>query len=143
MKKMMVLLALALVMFSGSAFAADQATVTVNAEVMASCTFDTGTLTLAFGNLDPAVGGAAANATGALAFTCAAGTTYNLAAPVAGTMTNGTDTINYGVTLGGDVTGTSLGGGQSVTVDADIAAGGFFGLSAGTYTGSFLVDLTL
>ena len=143
MKRMTILLVMALVLFAGNAFAADTATVTVNAEVMASCTFDTGVLTLDFGNLDPAVAGAAANASGALDFTCAAGTTYSMSAPAADVLTDGTNNINYSITLSGDVSGTSAGGAQSLTVDADIASGGFFGLPAGSYADTFTVDLTL
>ncbi|HEX9778894.1 MAG TPA: spore coat protein U domain-containing protein, partial [Geopsychrobacteraceae bacterium] len=76
MKRMMILLVMALVMFAGNAFALDTATVTVNAEVLPVCTFDTNTLTLDFGALDPDLT-TAANATGTLAFTCNNGATYS------------------------------------------------------------------
>jgi spore coat protein U-like protein len=143
MKRMMILLVMALVMFTANAFALDTATVTVNAEVMAACTFDTGTLTLDFGALDPDLT-TAANATGTLDFTCSAGSTYNLTTAAGGVITEtGGDTIVYATTLSGDVTGTSLGGAQALTVDADIAAGDFTGKTAGSYAGTFTIDLNL
>lgn len=144
MKRMMILLVMALVMFTANAFALDTATVTVDAEVMAACTFDTGTLTLDFGALDPDLT-TAANATGTLDFTCSPGSTYNLTTAAAGVITDpvSSDTIAYATTLSGDVTGTSLGGAQALTVDADIAAGDFTGKTAGSYAGTFTIDLNL
>jgi spore coat protein U-like protein len=143
MKRMMILLVMALVMFTANAFALDTATVTVDAEVMAACTFDTGALTLDFGALDPDLT-TAANATGALDFTCSAGASYNLTTAAGGVITEiGGDTIAYTTTLSGDVSGASGGASQTLIVDADIAANGFNGKTAGTYAGTFTIDLNL
>jgi spore coat protein U-like protein len=143
MKRMMILLVMALVMFTANAFALDTATVTVDAEVMAACTFDTGTLTLDFGALDPDLT-TAANATGTLAFTCNNGATYSFFTDAGGDITEtGGDTIAYTTSLTGDTSGTSSGGAQLLTVDADIAVGGFTGKTAGNYAGTFTIDLNL
>lgn len=76
MKKMMVLLALALVMFSGSAFAATSATMTVSAQVVESCSITSANMN--FGTIDPFSIVADATATADLTVTCSGAIPFNV-----------------------------------------------------------------
>ncbi|MDT8419468.1 MAG: spore coat protein U domain-containing protein [Desulfuromonadales bacterium] len=76
MKRMMILLVMALVMFSGSAFAATAtSTMTVTASVIGSCSIST-TADMAF-NIDT-FSSVDAGATGTVEVTCGSGITYAL-----------------------------------------------------------------
>lgn len=77
MKRMMILLVMALVMFTGNAFAAGSTDLTVQATVLGTCSFNAATYLMDFGSLDPAAA-ADTNATAKLEFTCSNGTTYNI-----------------------------------------------------------------
>jgi hypothetical protein len=52
-KRIILIVAIAMITFSGAAVAADSNTVTVTANVIGTCKFDSATSTLAFGALDP------------------------------------------------------------------------------------------
>ena len=145
MKKMMILLVMALVMFTGSAFAADTLNIDVTATVIETCSFTTvGPVALDFGALDPTVAGDTAAANSNVDFTCNNGAGYGVTVAAAtGTLTGASlgDTIAYDIVLSGDTNGTSAGGTNTVNVAVDINAGGFFGKAADSYSDSFVLTL--
>jgi spore coat protein U-like protein len=76
MKKLLGLaMVLGLVLLTGVAFAADTNTVTVTANVVGTCRFNSATSTLAFGSLDPGVGGDV-NASASTTFWCTKNASY-------------------------------------------------------------------
>jgi spore coat protein U-like protein len=78
MKKLLGLaMVLSLVLLAGVAFAADTNTVTVTANVVGTCRFDSATSTLAFGSLDPGVGGDV-NASTSTTFWCTKNASYSI-----------------------------------------------------------------
>ena len=78
MKKLLSLaMVLGLVLLTGVAFAADTNTVTVTANVVGTCRFNSGTSTLAFGALDPS-SGAPATASASPTFWCTRNATYSV-----------------------------------------------------------------
>jgi spore coat protein U-like protein len=78
MKKLVGLaMVLGLVLLSGVAFAAGTNTVTVTANVVGTCRFNSATSTLAFGALDPGAGGDV-NASTSTTFWCTNGTSYSI-----------------------------------------------------------------
>ena len=118
-----------LTLIASSAFAAGSTDLTVQANVLGTCSFDAAAYTMDFGNLDPAAA-ADTNATAQLDFTCANGTAYTID-NVAGarSMAGATDTLPYSIAAYAN-TGTGSGVSQSVTltgtvlaVDYDIASG--------------------
>jgi len=78
MKKLLGLaMVLGLVLLTGVAFAADTHTVTVTANVVGTCRFNSATSTLAFGSLDPGVGGDV-NASTSTTFWCTRNASYSI-----------------------------------------------------------------
>jgi spore coat protein U-like protein len=78
MKKLLGLaMVLGLVLLTGVAFAADTNTVTVTANVVGTCRFNSATSTLAFGSLDPGVGGDV-NASTSTTFWCTRNASYSI-----------------------------------------------------------------
>src|SRR4030067_3296760 len=78
MKKLLGLaMVLGLVLLTGVAFAADTNTVTVTANVVGTCRFNSAASTLAFGGLDPS-SGAPANAGTSTTFWCTRNATYTI-----------------------------------------------------------------
>jgi len=79
MKKLLgLVMVLGLVLvFSGVAMAADTNTVTVTANVVGTCRFDTATSTLGFGALDPGIGGDV-NASTSVDFWCTRNASYSI-----------------------------------------------------------------
>jgi len=78
MKKLLGLaMVLGLVLLAGVAFAADTHTVTVTANVVGTCRFNSATSTLAFGSLDPGVGGDV-NASTSTTFWCTKNASYSI-----------------------------------------------------------------
>lgn len=76
MKRMMTLLVMALVMFTGNAFAATTADLTVSATVVGSCAITGGTL--AFGSIDNFQAADATASSAGVTVTCAAGIDYEV-----------------------------------------------------------------
>jgi spore coat protein U-like protein len=78
-KRIILIIAIAMIAFSGVAMAADNATVNVSANVVGTCKFDTKVGTLPFGDLDPAVGGNMNNlAATQPTFWCTKGSSYTI-----------------------------------------------------------------
>jgi spore coat protein U-like protein len=78
MKKLLGLaMVLGLVLLTGVAFAADTNTVTVTANVVGTCRFNSATSTLAFGALDPGTGGDV-NASTSTTFWCTRNASYSI-----------------------------------------------------------------
>lgn len=131
----------------GVAMAGDTATVAVSASVSGNCKFvapKTGAL--AFGTLDPAVGGNVAGTPTQPQFWCTKGTAYTIvddfgvneasAGVAPRRMSNGTDFIPYTFTYTDTGTGAGAGSGNYITMNI---AGGVLGadyinVSAGAYT---------
>lgn len=145
-------LAAALVLgVAGSSYAA-VTTVGVTATVSNVCAITTtGAPVIAFGTLDPSVGGGVgptAISAGTVAYNCTKGSTpatYTVAG--AGTMTNGTDTIAYSITpspaVGTPSVGAGFGAGTavSVTINGSIAAGAYANASVGAYSDTITVTV--
>lgn len=72
------MMVLALVLLTGVAFASDINTVTVTANVVGTCKFNSATSTLAFGSLDPS-SGVDVNASTSTTFWCTKNATYSIA----------------------------------------------------------------
>jgi len=78
MKKLVGLaMVLGLVLLTGVAFAADTNTVTVTANVVGTCRFNSATSTLGFGALDPGIGGDV-NANTSTTFWCTKNASYSI-----------------------------------------------------------------
>ena len=78
MKKFLGLaMGLGLVLLTGVAFAADTNTVTVTANVVGTCRFNSATSTLAFGSLDPGAGGDVSAST-STTFWCTKNASYSI-----------------------------------------------------------------
>ncbi len=73
----LIVLAMGLVLFSGAAFAGDTNTVTITANVVGTCKFNSATSTLAFEPLDPASGNDV-NAETTTTFWCTKNATYSI-----------------------------------------------------------------
>ena len=114
---------------ASSAFAAGSTDLTVQANVLGTCSFDAAAYTMDFGNLDPAAA-VNTNANATLDFTCANGTAYTID-DISGarTMAGATDNLPYSIAAYA-TGGTGTGASQSVTLtgtvlaaDYDIASG--------------------
>lgn len=124
-----------------SAATSDTATVTVSANVIGTCRFSTATLSLGFGDLDPA-SGAAATKSGDLSFWCTNSAPYTLSDPIGNTGTYagalagpGVDTIPYTITYT-NKSGNGAGKNNPIssTLTASIAAGTYADATAGVYS---------
>lgn len=144
MKKMMILLAMALVMFSGTAFAATT-TLTVSAQVLAACQFDGAAGNATFAALDSVLA-PAVTANGSVSVSCTNGTAFTVTDDASGTLAAGLGGpgIPYGFAylLGSDTgTGTGIGNSIAVNYQASIGAGAYTNFAADTY--SEVVTLTI
>jgi spore coat protein U-like protein len=138
MKKLLTITAAAAVMaMAGNAMALGTANLTVQASIVAACSVDAPTA-LDFGVLDATIAGASKSTTTPVNVHCTKGTAPVLTAtnPAMG---NGTDTIAYTLTF--PAVAASTGVTQVVTVTGDIAAGGFFMKSSGSYTNTAVITV--
>lgn len=158
MKRNLIVLSLATagLVASGLAVAANSHTVTVSANVIGNCKFNTAgptTLTIANSgaNIDPSLTG---NATGnaSITFRCTKNTTSavsigasNYTAPVTRTLTSGANSMAYTFTLTGFAqAGTGFGaGGSDLTlgVQGDIADTVYQAAAVGTYSDSVTLNI--
>jgi spore coat protein U-like protein len=76
-KRIILIVAIAMIAFSGLALAGDTNTVTVNANVVGTCKFNSAASTLGFGGLDPS-SGLAVNASTSTTFWCTKGASYSI-----------------------------------------------------------------
>ncbi|MBE0574310.1 MAG: spore coat protein U domain-containing protein [Desulfuromonadales bacterium] len=119
----------------GNAMAADTATITVTAAVVESCSFNTTTATLNFGDLDTLVGGEVTPAVPAsIKYICTAGTTYTIENDVTDLLKNGTSSIIYSLDYTPVDGGTSNGTEQTLSVSGKILDGAYDTATAGAYT---------
>jgi hypothetical protein len=139
------LAAMALALFGilagGNAFALDTATITVSANVLGTCTFDTTTYTMAFGAIDPLMAADATVNVG-LAFTCTNGSNYALD-DVSGiqTMTgSGANTLGYSIDPYA-LTGTGTGATQNVSILGRITSAQAQIAAVDTYNDSLTINL--
>jgi len=142
MKKVLLTAVLVLAM-AGMAFAADNATVSVSASVLGTCKFTTTSANLAFGSLDPAVGGNA-SASATLSFWCTKGATVTVSDNKSGTynLSNGTENIPYSVTYTpASTTGAGKSSPINLTVAGTIQEADWVNASAGTYTDTITVSI--
>jgi hypothetical protein len=131
---------------AGLATAGDTQNLTVNATVIQQCKFFGGAKTAAFGDIDPSgTGNVTANAT--VQYKCTNGTTPGSLAPTSGglsrTMTSGSNTLAYTLSLASLSAGSGFGSGQekSVAVTATITPAQFQNAVAATY--EEVVELTI
>ncbi|HEY1461143.1 MAG TPA: hypothetical protein VGH59_13915 [Casimicrobiaceae bacterium] len=139
-------------MMSGSALAADNVTVTVNATIIGVCKFfpvapiinitNTGTGS----NIDPSSATSAVGST-AIVYRCSNGTAPTFTVPATATVTcgacTGTPTMAPTITSSNTGAGTGLGSGkdQTLTVTGTIAQAAFQNSLAGAYTGTMSVTV--
>lgn len=120
----------------GNVMAADEASITVEAVVLESCSFNTAAATLDFGTLNTLAGGPVSPATPAsISYICTSGTTYTIENNAAANpLGNGTSTIIYSLDYTPTSGGTSNGTAQTLSVSGTIADGAYDTATAGSYT---------
>jgi len=142
MKKVLLAAMLVLAM-AGMAFAADNATVNVSANVVGTCKFNTTSANLAFGSLDPAVGGNASTSA-TLSFWCTKGATVTVSDNKAGVynLTSGINTIPYSVAYTpASTTGAGKSNPINLTVNGTILEADWINASVGAYTDTIIVSI--
>jgi spore coat protein U-like protein len=131
---------------AGSASAAGSTTLNVSATVNTVCKFQSATVPIAFGSLDPDAGAQTVN-TG-VAYKCTNGAAAPSVAFASGTgsrnMTSGANSLAYSITLGATQAGTGFSAGQekTLTIQAQIAASALLDAPAGTYTENVQLNIT-
>ena len=126
----------------GNVFAAATATIDVSATVLGTCSFDTTSYTMAFGDIDPASSGDVTQ-TVDLIFTCSNGTTYTLddiSGPQSMTGTVPPGSLAYsidGYTLSELGTGSS----QTLTITGRFADTDYQVAAADVYTDTLTIDI--
>ena len=152
-KRIILIVAIAMIAFSGVALADDTATVTVSANVVGTCKFASGD-TVVFGTLDPSVG---TNVNGTIAqpttFWCTKGTTYTITDDD-GLSEDGTthrvkhaslaEYIPYSFAYTGTGTGAGAGPTNRITMDIISAVQGtdYINASAGSYADTVILTIT-
>lgn len=146
MKRLVAIAAAAAILaMAGMSMAADSANLTVTANIVASCAVSDGTL--AFGALDPLTAPVVNVTTNDVRVTCTNGTGYTLSTTAnkgsagnPGTLTSGTNTINY--TIAFTSTGTGTGSAVAVPITGTIAANTYNAAPPGTYTDTIQLNVT-
>ena len=135
------IIAIVMVLVATASFAADSATLNIQANVQGTCSFSAASTLLDFTNIDPTSGAPAIAAT-TIDYSCTNGVVYTLTLPAAATIANGLDTI--GVNLAYTDNGTGTGSGLATTIDIDgtIPFANYSASPAGLYTGSVTLDVT-
>lgn len=126
----------------GNAMAADSATITVNATVLGTCSFNANTYTMDFASIDPTNTG---DITGSveLDFTCTNGTNWNLTDESGiKSMDSSDDTLAYNIATYA-LTGTGDGTPKTLTITGTVAEGEYATASAGTYSDTFTIGINL
>jgi len=135
-RTLIALLTLSALLVGGNALAAGNATLTVTANVLPSCWFNTLANTLDFGNVDPtATVPAAAVAPTTFDYVCTAGQAITWTLPATATMTGPGGNIVADLTYAGNAA-TGTGAAQTLTVDGSIPVAQFANKLAGAYTGT-------
>jgi spore coat protein U-like protein len=150
-KRIILIVAIAMIAFSGVALAGDTNTVTVNANVVGTCKFDSATSTLGFGGLDPS-SGLAVNASTSTTFWCTKGAIYSIgdndgqyeSGPNANRMKHETlaeyIAYDFGYT---PTTGTGSGPSTSITLDISgtVAFAAYQNASEGDYSDQVILTI--
>ena len=145
-KRIILIVAIAMIAFSGLAFAGGTANVDVSARVVGTCKFLTGG-SVAFGDLDPSVGTDKNGTVTQPTFWCTKGTNYTITdtGGVRGTyeMKHATlaDLILYSFTYLGAGTGTGRSGTTIMNISSTVAGSDYINKSAGDYSDT--VELTI
>jgi hypothetical protein len=152
MKKVVAItLTAAIVAMAGAAMAAGTNTLTVNANVLGTCKFVSGTSTLAFGALDPSIG-TDVNGSTTTQFWCTKGVTTD--AITAGDGSNfaggkrqmkdtaGADLIPYTLTLTPDgVANTGPGFPRTLAIAGTVLGTDYTGKTAGNYSDTVVLNI--
>lgn len=131
------IIAVALVAIASTTFAAGTATLTINANVLPTCSFVAAGTTMTFAPIDPtSLVDATAQAT--INFNCSTGVAYAFTNPATASIANGPDTMTVDLvyTDGTAVPGTGSGVDETLTIDGTITVANFTGKPAGAYTGT-------
>lgn len=144
MKKMqLIVMAAAMLLMAGTAMAANSATLNVTASVLGTCSI-TGTGTLNFGLLDPVLAPLVNATSSGLSINCSNGTPYAVTSSLGvtglGTLSDGTNSFNYTLTLPPGGTGTGVAVPYNVT--GLIAAGAYAGMPANIYNSTVTLNIT-
>ena len=126
----------------GNVFAAATATIDVSATVLGTCSFDTTSYTMAFGDIDPASSGDVTQAVD-LIFTCSNGTTYTLD-DISGTqsMTGAVPPGSLAYSIDGyTLSALGTGSSQTVTITGRIADTDYQVAAADVYTDTLTIDI--
>ena len=153
MKKLVsLIMVLGLVLLTGVAFAADT-TVTVTANVVGTCRFNSATSTLAFGALDPGSGGDV-NASTSTTFWCTKNAAYSITdddglyetGPNANRMRHETTlteyipyTFSYTPTSG---TGSGVGSPTTLDISGTVTFANYQNVEAGNYEDTVVISIT-
>jgi hypothetical protein len=141
MKLAALALSLAGILAAGNALALDTATISVSANVLGTCTFDTASYTMAFGAIDPLTAIDATKDVN-LAFTCTNGTNWALD-DVSGSQTmtgSGANTLAYSIDSYSQ-TGTGTGTTQNVAITGRITSLQAQAAAVDTYSDSLTLNL--
>lgn len=126
----------------GNVFAAATATIDVSATVLGTCSFDTTSYTMAFGDIDPASSGDVTQ-TVDLIFTCSNGTTYTLddiSGPQSMTGTVPPGSLAYSID-GYNLSELGTGSSQTLTITGRIADTDYQVAAADVYTDTLTIDI--
>lgn len=141
MKKMTVITMIAALLLSaGAAFAADTATLTVQANVLGTCSFDAAGALLDFADIDP-TSGADATASTTIGYTCTNGVALGVwTTPATATIVNGASNIDVNLAYSGQVA-TGTGALETLTIDGTIPFANYSTVPAGLYTGTVILGI--
>jgi spore coat protein U-like protein len=150
-KSMAVFIALAVLAAGGAAWALDTNTLTVTANVVGTCKFSNTTSTLAFGPLDPSVGGTV-NGSNTTQFWCTRGVPAATLVALNGLNWSGTsrrmvgpaptDLIPYSLTLLPDaLPNAGPGSPRTLTISGSIVGTDYTGATAGNYSDTVSVTI--
>jgi hypothetical protein len=141
MKLAALALSLAGILAAGNALALDTATISVSANVLGTCTFDTASYTMAFGAIDPLMAIDTTKDVN-LAFTCTNGTNWALD-DVSGSQTmtgSGANTLAYSIDSYSQA-GTGTGATQNVAITGRITSLQAQAAAVDTYSDSLTLNL--
>jgi len=142
MKKLtLALLTIALLAIgAGTALAADTATLTVQANVLGTCSFDAAGALLDFADIDP-TSGSDATATTTIGYTCTNGVALGIwTTPATATISNAGNNILVDLVYSGQVA-TGTGVSETLTIDGTIPFANYATAPAGLYTGTVTLGI--
>ena len=138
--KRTLMMVLALVFVTSSAFAAGSATLNVTATVLGTCSFGAASTLLDLGFIDP-LGVVDETGSTTINFTCSNGTPYTFTNPATAVITDGSTPITVNLAYADAGTGTGTGVVTTLTVDGTIPFGTFAAAAPGVYIGNVLLQI--